>query len=214
MGENDPKTCGSCGTVNPWMNESCRECGATLPLVGAPVVAPQTSREASEPAARAPSNRAGAGATDPPRRWNIRWILLGVLLYVGLSVLGQFAVERWIVSGDPDLKLAYEQLLDANAARHMTEEQQEAASQVILNNSSFLAVVVAIQILTPLLIGVLIGFFSRGILDAAASMGLAVIILLIGSGGGVVAALVAAPLSSGLGALGGLLGARVLRRFV
>jgi ribosomal protein L40E len=215
----DPKTCTDCGTVNPWLNETCRECGAALLQNGAETsevsdergesVNPVESESAYD---NSPAIGAGAGVPEanasPPvldlrkarRRWNIRWILIGVALHFLTLPIAEFAFAKFVIAGDPEMKAVVEELVQIEDPSTLSDVQKEQYKTRIFSDGRFVLFVTAI-FLAPLFIGLFIGFFSGGILDGAAAMGISTIVycFLINK---IAVAFIIGPINVGLGAAG------------
>jgi hypothetical protein len=220
MTENrDPKTCIDCGTVNPWLNETCRECGAALLANGAEAfevsgdqgaaVYPVENESAYD---NSPEIGIGPGVPDvnasPPvidlakarRRWNIRWILIGVALHFLTLPIAEFVFAKFVIAGDPELRAVVEELVEVQDPNTLSDVQKEQYKTRIFSDGRFVVFVISI-FLAPLFIGLFIGFFSGGILDGAAAMGISTIVycFLINKIG---VAFIIGPINVGLGAAG------------
>ncbi len=216
MSENrDPKKCVSCGTVNPWLNETCRECGEVLQAdteepyeyigeidiaeVGAAdLPAADVAADSVEEPPMEPSAVPEAGPRR--RRWNIRWILIGIFLHFMTLPIAEFAFAKFVIAGDPELKAVVEELMEVKDPAALSDVEKKQYQTRIFTDARFVFFVVSI-LLAPLFIGLFIGFFSKGILDGAAAMGISSIIycFLINKIG---VAFIAGPLNAGLGAAG------------
>ncbi|MDJ0764283.1 MAG: hypothetical protein QNJ97_14985 [Myxococcota bacterium] len=231
MEENrDPKTCPSCNTVNPWMNAVCRTCGTSLEDIPAGMPA-STSDPVEKPEEAIPQgpdtldridgNQPQQDAThlDPrgrrnpvgSRRWNALWILIGLFFYFIAFSVGQMAIERGMIASNPERQAVYEQLQQNPG--EVTEADQERYRAL------FMPVIIVVGILiliTPLLIGAVVGFYTQSIIEGTVAMGMAALFAFLLNGGqaleGAAVALVAALLNAGLGALGTFAGMAVHRK--
>lgn len=226
----DPKTCPSCGTVNPWLNEKCRGCGADISDVSALEPPPAElktfdaegpEREDSADIEKSPDEALiadnGVAQEDRPSRrpqrkkWNVLWIVIGILLYMAVVAVGEMVVIKWIVAPDPELKAAVEELNAQKDSNSMSEERRAEIKAMVFGNVKFVAATVLLLLISPVLIGCVVGFFSKGILEGAAAMGLAAVFALFQAGQPAIA-LIAGPVYAGLGVLGALGGRVIFRR--
>lgn len=221
MTENrDPKTCPECETVNAWNAETCRTCNRPLPQAAEPSVPPEPTPTDSADSGDSPPKRPSLPSLEPlrrlsgsfgRRRWNVFWIMLGIGIHVVSIHFGVFVIIKYLIEPDPELKARLEQTIESVNVSGDGEEVDIAAGaseEVKDKLSTIRFLVITLILFVPLLIGLLIGFFSKGILEGAASMGLsAVLIPLLNNAA--VYAVFWGPLNSGLGALGAFLGYRL-----
>ncbi len=226
MTENqDPIACSSCGTVNPWMNEQCRDCGAELSRdyaeegqsdnevpgvesrTGEKAVAPETRKEEMGPT---PHNGKGK------RRLNFLWIIIGGLLFFMAISVCEGILERWVIPQEPELQTLFNEVAAVGDPSSITESDKERFRSVLLSNASFLRSATLVVILAPVLIGLLVGFFSGGIREGAVSLGAGTLILLFMAGQyDPIILVISSLLIGGLGTLGAFTGyklARLLKR--
>jgi hypothetical protein len=221
----DPKTCPSCKTVNPWLNEQCRGCGADL----ADIKTVESLRQGletgtdehipvhdfspkfagsldEETAVERDESRDARVAKKPPRkRWNILWIVIGILLYLAVWAVGEIVILKWIVAPDAELKAAMEEVASQKDPKSLSEKRRNEIKALLFSNVKFVGATVMILIATPILIGGVVGFFSNGILEGAAAMGLAAVFVLFQAGQAAYA-LAAGPIYAILGWVGALSG--------
>ena len=114
--------------------------------------------------------------------------------------IAEFAFARFVIAGDPELKAVVEELMEMQDPEALSDVQKEQYKARIFSDPRFILFVVAI-ILAPLFIGLFLGFFSVGILDGAASMGISTIIycFLINK---LAVVFIIGPINAGLGAAG------------
>lgn len=211
--ERAPKTCRSCGAVNPWMNETCRVCSAEL---------------AVEPAG---SDESAASANSPPRTatpaareggahaaWNPRWVLIGSALFALLFMGGEKLIEHLIVADDPELRTIIEEQLREQAAQgggeggKIGEAEKQRLRAALLANRALVVSGVLLFLLTPLLVGGVVGYFSGAIRNGAVACGLGTLAVMLLSTNEVLYGLVFGLVYAGLGALGALAGRHLRRR--
>ncbi|MCP4675412.1 MAG: hypothetical protein GY854_07895 [Deltaproteobacteria bacterium] len=217
MTENqDPIACSSCGTVNPWMNEQCRDCGAELSrdlaaqkqsdseAPGVSTAAPEIETEKKSPA------RHGVKAK---RRLNFLWVIIGGLLYVMAISICDGIIQGWIIPQYPELQALIQEVDAADRSKPIPESDKERFRAVLFSNTSFVGSVIFVTIFVPLLVGLLVGFFSGGIREGAISLGSGVLIVLLINGQyDPILLVISSLLVGGLGTLGALAGYKLAIR--
>ncbi len=231
----DPITCPNCGTVNPWLNENCRDCGTLLTNIAeeeepSPSVGDTQNQGAQAESQSSPNESAESvdSATSQSgssqdakfgfesflplkrRRWNIQWMLIGMFLYFGAMWVGTFSVEKWIMAPDPQLRSMAERMAMTQNPDVLSDEEKEKMRSLLFSNNSFVFIVLLLFFGTPILIGGIVGRYAPGILEGAASMGISAVIFFINENQAA-AALIAGPLMAGLGAVGAW-GSDIIRR--
>jgi hypothetical protein len=213
--DREPRTCADCGAVNPWMNETCRVCGA-----------PVTNAE-PEPSAEQPVGQgepvdedvAPAAQQKPlPRRqlggWNPRWVLVGGALFALLFMGGEKLIEHVIVANDPELKQVIEDQLDkqaaqGNSSQEVSEGDKQRLRSALMANRALVVSGLLLMLLTPLLVGGVVGFFTAAARNGAVACGLGMVAVMLMSTNAVLYGLVFGLVYGGLGALGALAGSRL-----
>jgi hypothetical protein len=150
-----------------------------------------------------PGAKASATVTDAGtarRRWNIRWILIGVALHFLALPIAEFVFAKFVIAGDPELKAVVEELMEVKDPNTLSDVQKEQYKTRVFSDVRFVLFVITV-FLSPLFIGLFIGFFSGGILDGAAAMGISTIVycFLINK---IAVAFIIGPINVGLGAAG------------
>jgi hypothetical protein len=178
-GDREPRECAACGTVNPWMNDSCRSCDADL-ATSEPLAEPVLANAAG-PAVAIPGGKRGSGGPGR-RRIGIRWIVGGAGLFLLVYAALQLGLMGVIFAdGNPDLApLKYE--IDRTLGRErvgqhtpldqLDENQKGRVRDALLDNSLFVLGVFAMLLLPPFFGGLLVGRFSGSLLEAAAACGI------------------------------------------
>jgi hypothetical protein len=195
------------------MNHTCRDCGEKLEIepsaADGPAGDPAPVDRVPPPAADSESRRA-----KRPGGWNARWILIGAALFTLLFMGGEKLIEHLIVANDPVLKQLIEEQVQKQTPRNGQPAQeldagdkQRLRSALVANKSLVLAGV-CLFLLTPLLVGGVVGGFSTAVRNGAVACGLGAFAVLLMSGQ-VVYGLVFGLLYAGLGALGALAGRRL-----
>ena len=150
----------------------------------------------------------------PRRRWNAFWIFLGIAIHVVSIHLGVFSIIKVFIEPDPQLKATIEKTLEA-------AKEGDAEKASVIDNlpeavksklSAIRWVLILLLLAAPLLIGAATGFFSRAVLEAAASMGLSAVLIPVLNGAAEFAILWG-PVNAGIGALGGYIGYKLAERF-
>ena len=144
-------------------------------------------------------------AEGAKHRWNILWLIVGGLLYIAVIGVGQEIVLKVVVEANPELKAAVE---EGSTAVELTENDKERLRSVLLSHREFIGSLLALILISGLLVGAIVGFFSGGILEGAAALGLAAVFGFLVAGQAVFA-LAAGPINAGLGALGAILGRKL-----
>ncbi|MCP4604912.1 MAG: hypothetical protein GY847_31055 [Proteobacteria bacterium] len=211
----DPITCPSCGTVNPWVNDECRSCGTSLSHEHLREAAAEHSLDESinadslggEASTTAPNNPQGekeafgGSKTRPRRRWNIMWIVIGLFLYLAAMGVGEALILKWVVAPNSELRSVIEESTTVKDPESLSYEAKERMRSLLFSNTTFIASSLFLILMAPLLIGAIIGFFSGSILEGAAAMGIAAVLVFLNASHPAWA-LVAGPLNAGLGAAG------------
>ena len=117
---------------------------------------------------------------------------------------GDFAIHKWIIASDPELKAMYENITRKDP-KNIQESEQKDLLNLLLKNSAFVAAILMLMIFSPFAVGAVVGYFSGGVLEGAAAMGLAILLILLPAGQAV-AGLVVGILFAALGAGGAFLG--------
>jgi Na+/melibiose symporter-like transporter len=220
----DPYKCKSCGTVNAWNQPVCRTCGTernTEPLDNNE----STAENHEEPfQASMPSDTAEPLPVEtvppsrmplPRRRWNAFWIFLGIAVHVVCVHLGVYLfIIKVFIEPDAQMTTVLEGIIEAaktgDAEKATFLESLPPSVQSKL--SSIRLVLIFLLSVVPLMIGAIIGYFSRAVLEGAASMGLsAVLIPVFNNVAGF--AILWGPLNAGIGALGAYIGCKLAIRF-
>jgi hypothetical protein len=214
--DHEPKKCSECGTINPWMNTTCRDCGAQLSH-GA-----SSAKDENAPEDRKPTEESASpqGRAEPKRvgGWNPRWVLVGGALFALLFLGGEKLIEHFIVANDPVLKQIIEQQLQKQSTAEDTGGQGVSESDkrelrgALMSNRALVLSGVLLFLMTPLLVGGLVGYFTRAIRNGAVSCGLGMVAVMLLSTNKVLYGLVFGLVYAGLGALGALVGRRLRAR--
>jgi hypothetical protein len=224
----DPFPCPECGAVNVWNATICRICNAPISkeIAADKVVAKEFSTPDGEGEAvldgfDAPENELPAATSqDTPqpdvmslrRRWNVFWIVLGIAIHVAGVHLGLFAILKFLVEPDAELKEALEEKL----AAAKSDIKEGAPTLVTLSEpleskiNTIRWTLIFLLVIIPLLIGLSAGFFTGTILDGAAAMGLSAVLIPLLNGAAEFA-IVWGPANALVGALGAYLGVRLAR---
>jgi hypothetical protein len=137
--------------------------------------------------------------------------MLGIGIHVICIHFGVFAVIKYLIEPDPELKARLEQAIESSQLSENTVEMDisAGASDGLKSKlSTIRLLVITLLVLVPIGIGLVIGFFTGNILEGAASMGLsAVLIPLLNNAA--VYAVFWGPVNSVLGALGAFMGYRL-----
>ena len=217
MGEDhEPRVCPACGTVNPWMNEVCRDCGEDLDAEPPPP--PERISTERSPASGGDSKTTPSKPRDTKQLsgWNARWILIGGALFTLLFMGGEKLIEHFIVANDPILKQLIEEQLEKQTPRNgepgqeLSEGDKQRLRSALMANKPLVLAGLCLFVLTPLLVGGVVGYFSAAVRNGAVGCGLGTVAVMLMSGQ-VLYGLVFGLLYAGLGALGALAG-RHLRR--
>lgn len=186
-GEREPWQCATCGTVNPWMNDTCRDCGAAKAKQAAAVEGEDLRDngidvEHTPPAGEhIPSVEAGAPAIPVRRRIAIRWVFGGAAVFLLSYAIMQLALMGVIMADDnPDLApLQYE--IDRTLGRErvgphtpvdqLDDRQKARVVEALRNNPLFIVGVFAMLLLPPLFGGLVVGRFSGVLREAALACG-------------------------------------------
>lgn len=206
----EPKTCRSCGAVNPWMNETCRVCGGDL--AREPTDAERPANAGGDPVG--PDARA-AESEGPRSAWHPRWVLIGSALFALLFMGGEKLIEHLIVANDPELRTIIEEQLREQSTEgggELGEEDKQRLRAALLANRALVVSGVLLFLLTPLLVGGVVGYFSAAIRNGAVACGLGTLAVMLLSTNEVLYALVFGLAYAGLGALGALAGRQLGRR--
>jgi ribosomal protein L40E len=229
--ERDPKNCLSCGTVNPWLNEKCRDCGELLVRE----VEKETVRPLGDPVSESVGAKGPDGAGLPPisreaesydpfsrrrpntdevspvaRQWNVSLILIGIAMHLSTVFIGEFIIQKYIIAADPEMKVMYQRLVTTTDPNAFDEKEIQAFRTRLFASGTFLWLFLLILV-SPLAIGAVVGFFSQGVLDGAAALGFSTVVYCFLQNL-ILAALVAGPLMAGLGAVGAYGGILVRQR--
>ena len=229
--DRDPITCASCGTVNPWLSEQCRDCGKQLsgsaqkepaltPVseavperfvadgVGRGVVTPLgADRDSYDPFVDDVKDTGAANIKQ--HRWNLLWIVLGITFHLTIITVGELIIQKYVIAAEPDLKVMYERIIASKDPQSIGEGAIRDFRTRLFQQVPVVALLLLILI-SPLLIGAVVGFFSGGVLEGAAAMGISAVIYFFVQNL-LAPTLVAGPLFAGLGAAGAY-GGVVLRR--
>lgn len=225
--QRNPITCPVCGTVNPWTNERCRKCDALLSelqgqdstkrLAGAGIGEANSGddKPASQNTRNIGMNEGTSYISEEIRlsekkRWNVLWMIIGAFVYVGVMTFGDFAIHKWIIAPDKELKTMYEKITQ-KSPQEIQESEQKELLNLLLGNATFVVSVLALMVLAPFAVGGIVGYFSGGILEGAAAMGLAIVLILLPSGQAM-AGLLLGVLFAGIGAGGSFLGKRIRKK--
>ncbi len=154
----------------------------------------------------------GNSAEPAKRRWNVLWIIIGSLLYLAAMGTGEALVLKLVIEADPELYAAYEEISElASTQKEIPEHDKERLRTVFVSSVPLWGSITAMILLSGLLVGAIVGIFSRGILEGAAVMGLGAVVMLVMEGEPVVA-IIAGPFNAGLGALGAFVGRLLYQR--
>ncbi len=148
------------------------------------------------------------------RQWNIFWIVLGIAIHVAGVHIGVFSILKFLVEPDSQVKATIEKsLLAAKENSIETAAILENAPEPLKTKLQTIRwILLFILAVVPVLIGMSAGFFSRTVLDGAASMGLSAVLIPLLSGAPEYA-IIWGPVNATLGAIGAFLGVRLARRF-
>ena len=210
--------------MNIWNATQCRDCGEAvsksqaIAALSAPTEdAPPDVDEQGTSNMDASSNsvRPSLFSNAPKRRWNVFWIVLGIAIHVAGVHIGVFSIIKFLVEPDAQVKAAIEKTLEAAKDNNSLEQTSiiENASEPLKSKlNTIRGVLIFLLAVVPVLIGMSTGFFSRTILDGAASMGLSAVLIPL-LNGAVEFAIIWGPINASLGALGAYLGVTLARRF-
>ncbi len=201
----DPITCPACDTVNPWMNEECRDCGASIEGVEPiPLVKKERYVEVENNSDVPPEPQKGE-----KKRISALWMLLGGALYVAVFSIGQMTIMRQMVEPYPER----EQILqNFEKNLELSDEMKEAYRTQLMPVIGAMALLLLIP---PIFIGAVVGYFNETRIEAAIGLGVAVLLVFLFSGGAQLGAIGVAVLlgfiNAGLGFAGAMLGRRFKR---
>lgn len=210
--------------MNAWNAATCRGCGLALSSERDQASAEGVSFHwTNEEESVASLSSGGDDSVEAPveaprggsfmrRRWNIFWIMLGIGIHVVSIHFGVFAIIKYFIEPDPELKTRLEQAIESAGLTGGDPAEIDiakgASDATVAKISTIRTLVITLLVVVPLVIGLVIGFFTGNILDGAASMGLsAVLIPLLNNAA--LAAVLWGPLNAGLGAAGAFLGFRL-----
>ncbi len=217
MNENkDPVTCSQCDTVNPWMNEQCRSCGAPFPENIKRVIEPPVPAENDESTGTPESPSTSPADSSAPVRpvtsitglplkakWNILWICIGFAAYILVVYLGEVAIARWVIAPEPRLKEIVEKA--QSEASTISEAESQELRSLLVGHVGFITLVFILLFAAPFLISAAVGYATQGLKEGAVSISLAIFILCLLEQQ-IIVGLVVGMVYAGLGLVGALSG--------
>lgn len=202
-----PIECLSCGTVNAWMNHSCRSCQASLSEMGKPL---DLSSRPPEPAESTPVHGGGPSRSSqfPPRgRLGILWILLGAMAYFAVVQAGANVLQNSVLAKDPRLAGLLEKSMAAGGASDALSEEEQALLEE--HKPLIFAAILPVMLGAPLLIGFVLGRVTGSLTEAMWAMGVGCVLAntaAVQSLALLLMVLLSSALTAGIGALGALPG--------
>lgn len=208
-----PIECTSCGTVNAWMNELCRSCGALLAEVGKPLdlsSQPPPRPAAAEETTRDSMSARPSAASEPNKRLAILWLVLGAMVYLAVVQIGANVLQKTVIAADPQV----EKLLEKSMASGGGENALTAEEKAVIerHGPQIIKAVLPIMIGTPLLIGLFLGRITGSLREALWAVGVGCVMSNTAAFQGFSDAMLLAKvllgvaMTIGIGALGALMG--------
>jgi hypothetical protein len=214
----DPFPCPKCETVNAWNATTCRSCKEAISKPSVVPAQPLQTEEIDDTTAdnsqAPPVSPSQMPAALAKRQWNIFWIVLGIAVHVAGVHIGVFSILKFLVEPDAEVKATIEKTLLAakENALEDTAILENAPEPLRSKLQTIRGILLFILAVVPVLIGLSAGFFSRTVLDGAASMGLSAVLIPLLSGAPEYA-IIWGPINAALGALGAVMGVGLARRF-
>lgn len=132
-------------------------------------------------------------------------IILGVLFYFTAMWVGEALIAKFAIAPDAELKEMVEKISVSGDPASLSDSEKEELRLKLFSNKTVIGSGMFLFLGMPLLIGLVIGFVSKGVLEGAASMGLSAVVFFVMNGSPAMAlwALLGHSALGALGALGG-----------
>jgi len=143
-------------------------------------------------------------------------VLVGGALFTLLFMGGEKAIEHFIVANDPGLKQLIEEQVqkqqphNGEPGQALDEGEKQRLRAALVANNALMIAGLSLLLLTPLLVGAIVGYFSGAVRNGAVACGLGTLAVML-MAYQVLYGLVFGLAYAGLGALGALAGRRLRR---
>lgn len=156
-----------------------------------------------------------SGGSDRENRtakqsWHILSVVSGIVAYIIIAMAGEFAIARWVIMPNPELKEMVESAQTQNPGSPDESEKQKRRS-LVLGNKLFWVIGFVLAIGAPVLISTFVGYSTGRLREGATTMGLAALFYSL-SQQQLLLGLVAGVFFAALGLCGALLGKRIKAR--
>jgi len=142
--------------------------------------------------------------------WHILSVVSGIVVYIIIAMAGEFAIARWVITPNPELKEMVESA-QAQNPDSLDESEKQKRRSLVLGNKLFWVIGSVLVIGAPVLIGTLVGYSTGRLREGATTMGLAALFYSI-SQQQLLLGVVAGVFFAALGLCGALLGKRIKAR--